>query len=391
MALTLTRWIGAVAVICTLMTAASLASDPATPRVPIASADTRRLDDLQRRVREGTRRWEALARRDSVIARLPEPNGVGATTPLIVIDPLLPAEHRSTIERAVQRQWTSLRIDSARVPLAVAVVVDTTTSIDGPRGRYGQIAYDYMPPPRGGTERNQRCVVIATVQSRNIVRPGSLRAFNEAIATPRSASALLGPCAFFARFGKPGLGIDQWLRSRSYDLAAYPQWWSLPAADGDAIGERWRFANDGASSPMPMTWLSPEALGCTAGDAQRCADALAAPAGVHTTPADGLIIMRAGRDPHWNTMSGRYISDLVTALGPERFERFWRSDLDANAALQAVAMIPLNVWTQQWASGLLGEQRVSPALSLAELAAALTLAGLSLALAAWGWGRREVR
>jgi hypothetical protein len=248
-----------------------------------------------------------------------------------------------------------------------------------------------MPPPRGGTEGNQRCVVIATMQSRGIVQPGTHRAFNEVIATPRSASALLGPCAFLARFGKPGPGIDQWLRSRSYDLAAYPQWWSLPAADGGAIGERWRLANAGAPSPMPAIRLSPEALGCTAGDTERCSDALAAWSAGYTTPADGLIIMRAGRDQHWNTMSGRYIADLVTALGPERFERFWRSDLAPSAALQAVAMIPLNVWTQQWASGLLGQQRVSPAISLTELAAALTLAGLSLLIAAWGFGRRQVR
>jgi hypothetical protein len=390
MALTLTRWIGAVASICTLVTAASVTREPATPRDSIAVADSLR-GELQLRVGAATRRWEALARRDAVIARLGAPNRSGTVAPLVVIDPLLPAAHRSMIERAIQRQWTGLRIDSVRVPIVVVVVVDTTRSADGPTGGRGQIAFDYMPPPRGETQGNQRCVVIAAVQSHGIVNPASHRAFSDVIATPRSASALLGPCAFLARFGKPGPGIDQWLRSRSYDLAAYPQWWSLPATDGGAIGERWRLANAGAPSPMPAMSLSSEALGCTAGDAERCTDALAASATGDTTPADGLIIMRAGRDRHWNMMSGRYVSDLVTVLGPERFERFWRSDLDPSAALQAVAMTPLNVWTQQWASGLFGEQRVGPALSLFELAAGLTLAGLSLAIAAWGFGRRQVR
>jgi len=81
----------------------------------------------------------------------------------------------------------------------------------------------------------------------------------------------------------------------------------------------------------------------------------------------------------------------VTALGPERFARFWSSSLAPDAALRAAASMPLDNWTHVWARGLLGEQRVGPAPTFTELGSALSLAALALGLAAWGWGRRQVR
>jgi hypothetical protein len=137
--------------------------------------------------------------------------------------------------------------------------------------------------------------------------------------------------------------------------------------------------------------LAPEVLACTAGDLDRCEATLVADSGFGAVASSGHLMRHAMRDPHWGTTSRRYLADLVTAMGPDRFERFWRSDLEADAALRAVGGMSLAVWTQQWATGLLGEQRVGPALSVAELLGVLTLAGISLAIAAWGWGRRQVR
>jgi hypothetical protein len=102
-------------------------------------------------------------------------------------------------------------------------------------------------------------------------------------------------------------------------------------------------------------------------------------------------MMQRSHDQHWGAMSGGYLSDLATALGPERFQRFWQSELAPDAALRAVIGRPLDVWTHQWAVGLVGAQRVGPGLSITEILAALTASGLALLLTAWSWGRRQVR
>jgi hypothetical protein len=391
MALTMTRWIGAAAFACALIATASLRGDHTPPSKAPPSADTLRLRQLRQQIAQTARRWEALERRDSVLARIPERGDARGLAPLLAIDPRLPKEHRLIIERAIHRHWASLGIDSARIPVTVAVVIDTAASPDWRGGRGGELAYDYLLPTAARTGRDRGCIAIITVQAGQLVTPGSQRRFTRLVATPKLASSLLGPCAFLARFGTPGAEIDRWLRSRSYEIASIPQWSSLALADSGPVGERWRLANAGLPTSAAVMWLSPDAVGCTAGEIDRCRSTMEAPAGSDSTPPGGLIVVQARRDQHWGPMSSRYLADLVTALGPERFERFWRSELAPDDALRAVARMPLDVWTQQWAVGLLGEQRIGPALSLIELIGALTVAGMSLALAAWGWGRREVR
>jgi hypothetical protein len=298
--------------------------------------------------------------------------------------------HRSIIERAVTRQWNRLEIVSAHVPVTVVIVVDTATSAERLTVPLGQVAHEYVLPAEAAGGSDGGCVAILTLRSRAIVRPGAHRAFAEAMATPRSASEALGPCAFLARFGVPGPGIDAWLRTRSYVLAAHPRWSTLRGTTQDP-GMAWRLANHPPSSLTPWLTLSPEALGCVIGYTARCVGTLAGDSASERTPPGDLIIMQRRRDRHWGALSTSYLSDLATALGPQRFEQFWRSALDPDAALRAVAGVPLDRWTHAWGVGLVGEHRAGPGVRLIELAGALTLVGLSLGVAAWGWGRREVR
>ena len=389
MAMSMNR-IAPVAVVAAFLAIASVTQSTGRER-RATSPDTLRVRELQRRVNQATQRLEALTRRDSVLASLPKHAGESRTAPRLVIDSRLPATHRSVITRAAQRQWTSLRMNSARVPVVIAVIIDTAPSLTGFAAGRGEYAYDYVLPAATTPPNDQRCITIVTLHSRDLVRPERQRAMSELFATPSSASRLLGPCAFVARFGAAGPGIDPWLRSRGYDLAAYPRWVMLPSTPSDDAGERWRIANADAHLTDQEIWLSPEALGCVSGITHHCAATLLGASDIESAPSGGLIMMRRGRDPHWATLSAHYLSDLVTALGPENFGRFWRSTLAPDAALRAVAGRPLDVWTQEWAVGLVGEQRVGPAVSFAEVVGALTLAGLSLAIAAWGWGRRQVR
>jgi hypothetical protein len=390
MALTMPRWIALVTLLCTVMVVGFASRDHVPRRATSLSADSVRLRELQLRVSETTVRWEALARRDRVLADLAARGAPDTGRLSIRLDSLLPNTHRSIIERAVRRQWSSLHLDGARVPVAIVVVIDTAISLERLTSGRGRIAYDYLMPAPAPSAGQQRCVAIISLHAPSLVREGTHRALAELVATTRSASSLLGPCAFVARFGPPGAQIDRWLRERSYELAAYPEWWSLPVMGADP-GENWRRANTGIEAPRFTLSLSPAALGCASGRMDRCSEALSANEQSNASALGSLLIMQRGRDRHWGAMSGRYVSDLVTALGPERFERFWRSDLSPDAALRGSAALSIDAWTHTWAVGLVGEQRVGPAVSLAEVMAVLSLAGLSLALAAWGWSRRQVR
>ena len=387
MALTLNRFASAVAVVA-FLAIASLVLPKKRDRDVATYPEAERARDLQRRVSLASVRLKALVRRDSVLASLPRHSGTNG--PLLALDPRLPDAHRSIITRAVQRQWRLLGLDSAQVPLVVAVVMDTAQAA----AQFGSqgTSFDYVVPSAAAGSGDRRCIAITTVRSPELAR-ADRRGFSELFARPNSASQLLGPCAFVARFGPPGAEIDRWLRARSYDLAAYPRWYTLTGPDGWDMAQRWRASNE--NNPlMDNAWeysLTREALGCAAGGTHHCAATLPAPPDSARGAVGELVMMTRASDRHWGSLAPRYLSDLVTALGPRDFGRFWQSPLSPDAALNAVAARPLQVWTHEWAVGLIGQQRVGAAVSFADLAGAISLAALSLAIAAWGWSRRQVR
>ena len=202
---------------------------------------------------------------------------------------------------------------------------------------------------------------------------------------------MLGPCAFQARFGIPGPRVDAWLRARSYDFAFSPDWEeaerdmalrSLAEEEGHAQEEIWA---------MLRRQLSPAAQACAAGALTRC-EASLLPAVGSRPPANGGLVTRArSRDAHWAGLTQRYLSDLVTAVGPDRFGRFWRSDLAPDEALRTATGMQVSEWTNRWSMALVGEVRTGPGLGFRDLIGAALLATLSLAVAAWGWSRRQVR
>ncbi len=389
MALTPGRWIVAAILGCALLTT-GLAGTSRRGRsiAPSDSPEVLHYRRVQHRTLTAARRLKALSRRDTVLAALPAARPRDARTLLIVMDPGLPLSHRSLIERAIDRQWRHLGIDSASVPVTIVIVVDTASSKSTLGGARGAIAFDYVLADEGA---HDRCVAIVALHDRALTTPGTPRRLAETIAPERRGPALLGPCAFQARFGIAGVAIDAWLRARSYDLAARPAW-EREIADMTVDSSGALTAGSAGVSSGVEYLLSPDARACAAGDLARCDASLIAPPGMRNrVPVGGLIMMALSSDQHWSGFSTRYLSDLVTALGAERFQKFWRSDLPPDAALRAAARMPLNVWTQRWASGLIGPQRQGSAATLRQLFGVLILAAACLAITAWGWERRQIR
>src|SRR5687767_9461137 len=126
MALTMGRWIAAAAVGCALMATAFARTPAGTPLKLSEPAEETHYRRVYREAADATWKWRTAARRDSAVAGLPALTDRDARLPTVVTDRGLPAATRSLLERTVERQWRSLGIDSALVPVAVVIVVDTT-------------------------------------------------------------------------------------------------------------------------------------------------------------------------------------------------------------------------------------------------------------------------
>ena len=391
MALNSTRWLMMAALGCSLLATGLVTYRTRVVDRVIDSAEVLHLRRIQRRTMEAAQGLRSRARADSVIATLPVSSARDFVSPSVVVDPLLPQTHRLIAERTVERQWRRLHIDSAIVPVTVAVVLDTAVVPAGsPNSRRGEIAFDYALATREGTAVPERCVVIIAVQMHQIARPSGHRTLAARMDPARNGEAVLGPCAFQARFGVAGAEIDAWLRARSYDLAFGPSW-EEPERDGaPRIPRELEGYSPAEVWAMVQRHLSPDAQACAAGAVDRCDASLRVPEGMRQLPRGGLVTRRQW-DQQWSGLTPRYLSDLVTRIGPDRFARFWRSDLAPDAALRAAAGMPVSVWTNQWAMSLVGEARTGPGLTQRELLGAALLAAICLAITVWGWGRRQVR
>lgn len=392
MALTPARWI-----LMALLGAALLATWLVSPDTPVRvtsaeSAEVLHFRRVQRRTFEAAHKLRSRTRADSVIATLPIAGQQNARIPHVVMDALLPPAHRLLVTRTVERQWRTLHIDSALVPVTVAVVLDTASVPSGAApSRRGELAVEYAVASPDHPAGTRQCVVIVSIQAPQLARPGAHGRLATRFMPLRNGEALLGPCAFQARFGIAGPRIDAWLRARSYDLALSPAWEPPDREEALRTPGTKAHRTTGQLGGIAARHLSPDAQGCATGRLSRCEAALAPPASARPLGPASLVTRLVPWEQHWGGLTRRYLSDLVTTLGPDRFGRFWRSDLPPDEALRVTAGMPLNAWTQRWAASLLGQVRTGPAPGSRDVLGAAMLALASLAVTAWGSARRQVR
>ena len=391
MALTPGRWIMAALVGCMLLTTGLVSSARPSSPVAVDPPEHQHLGRIQRRTMNAAQQLRSLTRRDSVLAVLAKLERADKSSIRVVMDPRLPPAHGLLVQRSVERMRRQLHIDSVAVPTSVVVVLDTASPRrDVPTFRRGEMAFEYSLAENSVTGRTE-CVAILAIQSPPLARPGAHRRLAEQLDPARGGERLLGPCAFQARFGMPGAQIDAWLRARAYELAFDPTW-EEPERDVGIGGEELRDAAR-ASTWEYLQWnLSTTARACAAGKVDRCEQAMVPQPGIRPPLPPGAVVRRTlSWDPHWGGLATEYLSALVTAMGPERFARFWRSDLAPDAALRAVAGMSLGSWTQQWIGDLSGPLRAGSGIAAREVVSVAILAALCLALTAWGFRRRQVR
>ncbi|HEY7684756.1 MAG TPA: hypothetical protein VH833_01495 [Gemmatimonadales bacterium] len=282
--------------------------------------------------------------------------------------------------------WSRLGLGATKVSVAVVLRLGPATARAGEPLESSESATAYLLPD--STDRST-CVVL--LSGRN----WPLATFAQPVAASNRRftdwlESGLGPCAFYAAFGRPGREIGRWLGARRFDLALNP-WWNRDLREGphrplydalDARLNRWFL--------MEIYRFPPDAIACLGGREVRCRVAVLAGAG------------GAGAAPHLVTtefwwrrqrlLAGdHYLADVAREIGRERFQTFWSSELTVDTALAAALRKPVGEWTAQWQGRLIPPIRLGPAAPPSAVWLGLLLAGLAVGLVTRTVSRREVR
>jgi len=207
----------------------------------------------------------------------------------------------------------------------------------------------------------------------------------------RLAPAMLGPCAYYARFGPAGSAVTGWLRRGGTALALTsptfpPPAWKPPATTswmGSLVGRPggvW-FGDPRLAFPLTLN-------GCVAGRLEACRDFVL---GERMEPR-GLQALGVRAEVNWSLQTDEvvFLSDVLTEFGPERFTRFWTAAGSLDEAFRTAFGASLDSWTASWARARFGRGPALPAIRAGALGLSLGTAAGFLALAVLIAYRRRV-
>lgn len=296
------RWLagaGAAVVLAVLLLPAQRAGDPSRFGVGPESESAWRLwmdrSDSARTLQRVLDDAEALAQANARYAR----RGSGPLS----VDPALPPEARTRFADAINAELASFpHANRGQVWVRVEFGARPTGGID----------FTYVLPVRP----EQPCVVIVSLDRRYAAR-----------LTPSDRYPMLGPCAFFGRYGVPGEGMLGWLReTRSYPAMLE----RVPATLNRRPGSR-----DDATVFRNRIGVR---QGCAAGRLDWCERYFAAgPAWVDPTPRQlfGFAVnpvppaSRVSRAyPTFRRAGASNLASLRDAIGDPAFLGLWRSAED---------------------------------------------------------------
>lgn len=405
MALTFSRWLALAGIGMGIVAVAIMLEPRARPSNRVESTpaqDRARLAARQTGVAAG--RLRVLQLRDSVRAAM----GTSRT-------PTSRATIAADIEPRTRRVLESLvasvevgRPEAPVVPVDLAFVLDTVGTVRGVarRGFIGLLTADYVLP-RAASE--DRCLVLARVKHLGIWAERNTAMFSRLLTDP-VRMRLLGPCAYYERFGHPGPQIEGWLRQHGWNPGLVSAW--------DAPFPSWSarftwFDNWWSTSPF-TSWALRDAMttrgfACVGGDHAACEGAVLDRPNSNARVgslrpvvwSSGIVSTNEGleivRDAGWLVVPRELgprdwtlLAEMVRTLGPERFARFWRSDRAPREAFHAAAGTDIGSWSSDWVRRLYGVQARGPGMPISRAMASLAVAALALGIALVAAHRRQV-
>ena len=291
---------------------------------------------------------------------------------------------RGLVSATLDTAWSRLGLGVSKISVGVvlSVVFGRPTASPGTPGHRPEADAFLLP------DSTDRTTCLAFVPITYWGRVGALK-----IAHPAPSTALaeqfrngLGTCAYYARFGTPGRAVAKWLGSRASEVAMYP--WGLPQPfDSTRIF--------GLDRGTPYFWdylyrYPPAAVACMAGRREACRTTVLAD-GIGDPRSSVVSAERSWWHPPAPAGAERYVADLVDHIGPERFGRFWNSELPVDTALAAALREPVGEWTRRWQATLVPPIRLGPATSLGTTVLAVLLGIAAVLVVALTAARREVR
>ncbi len=337
MALSVKRWIAAALMGCAVVAVGLLPPEVEpppdllrfTPRQQTATAQ------IARAVQRDYQTLLQLAHRDEALRLLRATRAAG-TAPVTLIDPRVP-EHpgigRVAAARTIAAFDSTMRALAPRdTGIQLVLFASRDTEFAAPRVG-GLVALRNVEYALPGVTDGRTCLVIVPVSPRFY----------------SYTSDLLGPCGFYAAFGRPGPAVRQWLRATGYYVATNSDWSTARSPHRVNLDEMMRnMSLSQIWDVMGYAGLTHDAAACAAGRLWRCRiplDAIPPWAGPH--PGTGpLADITTGS--WWHEEQQWFLADLVQAMGYERFGRFWRSPLPRDSAFAAAFGTSIEQWTHRW-------------------------------------------
>lgn len=290
---------------------------------------------------------------------------------------------RGLVRALLDQAWSHLDLGVSKISVGVVVAVNFDRPPGGESPAHMPASPAFLLP-----DSSDRSTCLAYVPIIYWGRPGVLRQSHPA-QNADLAELLrngLGTCAYFAAFGTPGQAIASWLTSRHYQLAEYPWKLGLPAKS-----RRWGLLPNENSA-----WLSsfgyryePDAVACMAGRREACGRTVLAIGSGKSVPV--VSTEQNWWKPPSPAGADRYFADIEDAIGPERFGRFWNSELAPDTALAAALRMPVGEWTRGWQATIVPPIRLGPAAPESAMVLAVLLGVVAVVLVALTASRREVR
>jgi len=290
---------------------------------------------------------------------------------------------RGLVRALLDRAWAQLGLGVSKISVGVVVPVVFDRPPGGDSPAHMPAAPAFLLP-----DSSDRTTCLAYLPIIFWGRPGVLKqsrpAPNKDLAEMLRNG--LGTCAYFAAFGAPGQEIAGWLTSRHYELAEYPWKLRVPAEStrGGALLEQ----------NKPWFWsfvyrYEPDAIACMASRPEACGRSV-----LRKGTGESVPVVSTEQN-FWKPPSpagaDRYIADLADEIGPERFGRFWNSELPVDTALATAMRMPVGEWTRRWQATIVPPIRLGPVARPSAVVLATLLGVAAVVLVMLTATRRQVR
>lgn len=301
------------------------------------------------------------------------------------VDDSLRAWAQPVMQMALDSAWAGLGIGVSKVAVGVLAAQPRSGGARrGPVSVQENRGVSYLLPD--STDRST-CLVVA-----HVPYFATRRKYIPLPELVGWGTRVLGPCAFYARFGVPSSRVERWLGHRQFDVALVAGW------SGESRRDQllsWRLMGFG---DMRWWWeglysYPALTLACFAGRPDRCRQGFAAADRSFSGPRPRVVVPRDPWDPRKVELVGAdwFLSDLLRVTGAERFQEFWTTALPVDSALTVALRRPVGEYTVSWLRRFGPGPHFGAATTPLDALVGIAFAAFLVGLGVLAQGRREVR